>query len=198
MKKLTAIIAGLAIFFAACNSKSGSSDTTVTDTLKANTTDNSQNMPSDTNNGNSNSKTGNSNEFASKAAIGGMTEVELGKLAQSNSKNKDIIDYGKMLEKDHSDANDKLRSIAASENISLPTAMDEEHSMHVSDMRAKSGNDFDKAFIAMMLDDHEKDIAEFKTAASSNPNEKIKDFAAKTLPTLQKHLDRAKAIKGKM
>ena len=143
-------------------------------------------------------KMGITNEFAANATIGGMTEVEMGKLAQTNGGSADVKDYGKMLETDHSAANTELASIAAAENITLPTAMDDEHSMHVKDMASKNGADFDKAFIPMMIEDHEKDIAEFKKAADSNPNQKIKDFASKALPTLQKHLDKAKMIKSKM
>jgi putative membrane protein len=187
-------IASCTLFFAACNSGSDANETKITDTLKtANTEPSTVTLPDS-----SNTNTGTSNEFVSKATIGGMTEVELGKIAQKNGSSNDVKEYGKMLEKDHAAANEKLRSIASAENISVPSSMDNEHTMHVSDMGSRSGADFDKAFIAMMLDDHEKDIAEFKKAAESNSNQKIKDFASQTLPTLQKHLDKARSIKSKM
>ncbi len=143
-------------------------------------------------------KMGTTNEFASKATIGGMTEVEMGKLAQANGGSAGVKEYGKMLETDHAAANAELASIAAAEDINLPTAMDDEHSRNVKDMASKTGADFDKAFIPMMVEDHEKDIAEFKKAAENNSNQKIKDFASKALPTLQKHLDKAKMLKSKM
>ncbi len=139
-----------------------------------------------------------SNEFVSKAADGGMMEVELGKVAQANAGSAAVKEYGKMLETDHSKANAELKSIAASENISVPASMSEMHNMHVKDLSAKKGADFDKAYITMMVEDHNKDIAEFKTAAKENSNSKVKAFATKTLPTLEAHLAKAKALKAKM
>ena len=168
-----------------CGDNSSKTEHTIVDTTTTTPTDTAK-------------PTGPINQFASKAMIGGMTEVEMGKLAQSNGGSSDVKEYGKMLEKDHAAANADLRSIASAENLMLPTALDDEHAKNVKDMQAKKGADFDKAFIADMVEDHEKDIAEFKEAANSNPDQKIKDFAAKALPTLQKHLDKAKAIKSKM
>ena len=138
------------------------------------------------------------NTFVSDAAEGGMMEVELSKLAQSNGASEDVKEFGKMLETDHAAANAELRSIAAAGNIPLPARMSEEHSKHVKAMGEMKGADFDKHFITMMVEDHDKDVAAFKDAAANNPNQQVKDFAAKTLPTLQKHLDKAKAIKSKM
>jgi len=175
-----------------CGDNSSKTESSTTDTLKSAQSATAKDTTS------ASTQMGASNEFASKATIGGMTEVEMGKLAQTNGGSAEVKDYGKMLETDHAAANADLASIAASENIKLPSAMDEDHSMHVKNMASKTGADFDKAFIPMMVEDHEKDIAEFKQAAASNSNQKIKDFASKALPTLQKHLDKAKVIKSKM
>jgi putative membrane protein len=45
-----------------------------------------------------------------------------------------------------------------------------------------------------MVADHKKDVAEFKKASTSASNPEVKDLAAKLLPTLQMHLDRATMI----
>jgi len=60
----------------------------------------------------------------------------------------------------------------------------------------KSGADFDKAYVDMMVEDHKKDIAAFKKAAGSVSDNDIKNFATTTLPTLQKHLDSIQSIKS--
>jgi len=49
----------------------------------------------------------------------------------------------------------------------------------------------------MMLDDHKKDIAEFRKCADNCSDSSIKSFASTTLPTLEKHLDSIQAIAGK-
>src|SRR6202035_1256356 len=60
--------------------------------------------------------------FYKHAAEGGIAEVELGSLAQQKSSNQSVKDFGAMMVKDHSAANDKLKAVAASKNISLPTS----------------------------------------------------------------------------
>ncbi|WP_255153822.1 DUF4142 domain-containing protein [Ferruginibacter sp. HRS2-29] len=176
----------------------GSSDTTkdaaVSTDVKM-TTDTASMQSANTNNGGV-AKT--ENEFVTKAAGGGMMEVELGKIAQTNAASQEVKDYGKMLETDHSKANAELSSIAAADNINIPATMPEEYVGHVNGLKAKTGNDFDKAYMAMMVDDHVKDIAAFKDAAKNNSDEKVKAFAAKTLPTLESHLAKAKAIKSRL
>src|SRR5262249_3715762 len=128
------------------------------------------------------------NDFVTKAAQAGMMEVELGKLAQTNGSSQDVKDFGKMMETDHSKANDELKSIAMAENISIPSAMNDEGNNHMKDMSGMQGADFDKHYISMMVDGHTKVLEEFKTAAASNPDQKVKDFAAKTVPVIEGHL----------
>lgn len=137
-------------------------------------------------------------EFVNNAVKGGMMEVTLGKLAQANSSNDDIKEYGRMLERDHEAANNQLKAVAQAEHIAIPVAMADEQNMHINHLQNLKGIEFDKAFIAMMVDDHSKNIDEFKKAAKANSNEKIKDFAAKTLPTLQTHLNKAITLKNKI
>jgi putative membrane protein len=193
------LTAGLIMY--SCNN--GSETTTNTDTTKAMTDANMSPNPTSTMpDSNSNKMSANTNlktnDFVSKAGAGGMMEVAMGKLAQSNGGSNDVKEYGKMLEKDHGEAGDKLKSIANSEGISFPTTMTDEQNQHMAHLQSMTGADFDKAFIPMMIDDHTKDIAEFKKAAAGNENEKVKNFASTTLPTLETHLSKAKSIKSKM
>ncbi|HVR16311.1 MAG TPA: DUF4142 domain-containing protein, partial [Candidatus Limnocylindrales bacterium] len=56
----------------------------------------------------------------------------------------------------------------------------------------------DKAYIDMMVKDHEKDLAEFKEEASSGSDPDVKKFADDTAKIVQEHLDAAKEIQGKL
>lgn len=133
-------------------------------------------------------------EFAVMAASGGMLEVELGRMAQEKGRSQQVKDFGAMIVADHTKANDELKTLAAGKNITLPTTPGEEHQKHINDLAKLSGAEFDKKYIALMVDDHEKDVKEFKEAADDAKDADLKAFAAKTLPTLQQHLDKVKAI----
>src|ERR1700721_3110694 len=60
--------------------------------------------------------------FYKNAAEGGLSEVELGNLAQKKSNNESVKDFGAMMVKDQTASNNKLEDVAASKNISLPTS----------------------------------------------------------------------------
>ncbi|HUS03040.1 MAG TPA: DUF4142 domain-containing protein, partial [Chitinophagaceae bacterium] len=136
-------------------------------------------------------------DFVTKAASGGLMEVQLGQLAQQNAKSQRVKNFGSMMVTDHSKANDELKSLAASNNVTIPSALLSEHQKHMDMMGKMKAGDFDKHYMDMMVNDHKKDIGEFQKEANSSSNDAFKSFAAKTLPTLQKHLDSAQAIHNK-
>ncbi len=124
------------------------------------------------------------NEFASNAAKGGMMEVADGKAAAKNAKSADVKQFGSRMVSDHSKANNELKAIAAKKGLKLPGA---------SGAPKWSG---DKAYMDMMVQDHEKDLAEFKTEASKGSDPDLKAFASKTSKVIAEHLKMAKKIDG--
>jgi putative membrane protein len=65
---------------------------------------------------------------------------------------------------------------------------------HIKDLSKKSGKEFDRAYMKMMVDDHQEDIKAFEKSSNDAKDADIKAFASKTLPTLRMHLDSAKAV----
>lgn len=133
-------------------------------------------------------------DFAVKAANGGMMEVQLGEYAAKNATDKSVKDFGSMLAKDHAKANKELKSLASSKNIALPASIGDDKTDKMNDLMKKQGKDFDKAYMNMMVDDHKNDIDMYQKVADDSKDAAMKDFAAKTLPTLKKHLNEAEAI----
>ncbi|HEV7699973.1 MAG TPA: DUF4142 domain-containing protein [Pyrinomonadaceae bacterium] len=135
--------------------------------------------------------------FMKDAAEGGMAEVEMGKLAASKAKDPEVKKFGQMMVTDHTAANNELKALAAKKNIQLP-ADSGSHKSDMDDLSKETGADFDKDYVEMMVDDHEADVAKFQKMADNASDPEVKAFAAKTLPTLKKHLDAIKAIQAKM
>jgi putative membrane protein len=136
-------------------------------------------------------------DFAVKAANGGLMEVEAGKLAEDKGMSPRVKDFGAMMVKDHGEANNKLKSVASSLNIALPESVSNDAKKDIEKLDKKNGKDFDKAYVDMMVDDHEKDVAEFRKAADNCSDSTLREFARQTLPVLEKHLDSIKSIAGK-
>ena len=59
-------------------------------------------------------------------------------------------------------------------------------------MAKLNGAEFDRAYMKHMVDEHHQDIREFEKASKSASDSDIKAFAARTLPTLQSHLELAR------
>lgn len=136
-------------------------------------------------------------KWAVEAANGGMTEVELGKVAQEKATTERLKNFGAMMVADHGKAGDKLKQIAAAKNITLPASLSDKSQKDMEDLNKKSGKDFDKAYVNMMIDDHKKDVDEFKKGSADLKDSDLKNFAAETLTVIQMHLDSIQAIGGK-
>jgi len=131
--------------------------------------------------------------FVKKAAQGGMAEVELGKLAADKATNADVKKFGQRMVDDHGKANDELKSIASSKNITLPTDLTAKDKTLRDRLSKLSGEAFDRAYMQAMLSDHRMDVNEFKHESTSGKDSEVKEFAAKTLPTLEDHLKQAQS-----
>lgn len=110
----------------------------------------------------------------------------MGKMAEEHAKSDDVKAFGKRMVTDHSKANDELKSIAEKKGVKMPVKK--------AEMKWKS----DKDYMAMMVKDHEKDLAEFQGEANDGNDSDLKEFAAKTAKVIQEHLDLAKEIQGKL
>jgi putative membrane protein len=137
-------------------------------------------------------------EFMMKAAMGGMSEVEMGRLAASNATDPDVKAFGQRMVDDHSKANDQLKQVAASKGVTLPTEMDGSERREMDKLAKMTGADFDHAYVKMMVKDHKKDVSEFSKEADKGTDADVKSFAGTTLPTLQDHLKSIEDISGKM
>lgn len=162
-----------------------------------------------TNSGNTNSMNGNMSgassalsdsdkKFMMDAAQGGMAEVKLGELAEKNGASADVKAFGKKMVEDHSNANTELKAVAAKKNLTLPTDVNSEQKEMYDKLAKMSGADFDKAYVKGMVEDHEKDVADFKKQADSGNDSDAKAFAAKVLPVITGHLEMIKGMQGKM
>jgi len=151
--------------------------------------------PSDVNQDNqSNANKIDEKKFVKDALLGGMTEVELGKVAVEKASSDGVKQFAQKMIDDHSKANDELKQIASKENINVPDSLDSKHQSRVEKLSKLSGADFDKAYIKDQLKDHQQDVREFQQEAKSGADPAVKSFASKTLPTLEEHLSMVKEL----
>jgi putative membrane protein len=132
--------------------------------------------------------------FFKNAAEGGLAEVNVGKLAEDKGTTLAIKDFGGMMVKDHSTADQKLWSLAASKNIDLPKTPGVEQQAARDRLKLLPGDAFDKAYIKNQIDAHRDIIALFKKEIASGHDPQARQFASATLPNVQQHLDQIMKI----
>jgi len=124
---------------------------------------------------------------------GGMTEIKASSLAATNSQNPDVKSFAQMMITDHTKADSGLLWIEDDKLITEKDTISGEHREMIDSLAKKTGAGFDKAYIAMMVKDHEGAVELFEEA-SDDKNQTIQDFARTNLPTIEMHLDKAKEL----
>ena len=124
--------------------------------------------------------------FVKEAATGGMAEVELSKIAQK-SENADVKRFADRMIEDHTKANEQLTSIATGLGVDMPKTLDSEHERMRDKLQTLHGKAFDDQYTRAMVEDHNKAVKLFQQEERSGHNSELKQFAEKTLPTLEEH-----------
>lgn len=133
--------------------------------------------------------------FASQAAVIGKAEIELAQLALNNTKNEEIRIYAERMVKDHTAADQKLKKIAATQNLQLPQSLDAKHQAMKQKLAGLKDGAFDREYKKHMTMGHGEAVALFESASQTQQMPKdLKEFAASTLPTLEKHHEMAKDL----
>lgn len=160
-------------------------------------------------------------DFVSELMMAGTAEVKLGQLAAERGSSNQVKDFGQMMVKDHTAAGNKLKMIAEQHDRAPgDVALDQEHQALFTKLSALRGSQFDREYIAAMVDGHEKVIdtlqsrvderdrvgvatgqapkdVNVKPEASTNHFEAgLNQWAAEALPVVKGHLERAKAIEA--
>jgi putative membrane protein len=134
-------------------------------------------------------------EFINDAIKGDNSEIAMGQLAVTKGGSEPVRTFGQTLIDDHSKAKTDASAVATQMGVSPPSEMPPDAHSEMTKLQQLSGRDFDKEFVRVMVEDHQKDIAEFKKEAGS-VHGPVQQLAAQTLPTLEKHLRIAQSLKA--
>lgn len=184
MKKLFFVIT-MAGMFAACDNAANNNDN---DSKDSATEQNEVALD--------NTAMGDDSDFAVDAALGGLMEVKFGELAKTNASSQAVKDFGAMMVTDHTNANEELKALAQKKNITLPQALDDDKQRKYDEFAKKKGAEFDRDYMALMVEDHKEDIEDFKDQAQKGKDADLKAFAAGKIPVLEHHLAEAEKVKA--
>ncbi len=132
--------------------------------------------------------------FIKEAAEGSATDVALGRLAQEKGSSDAVKQFGKRMVDDHSKVSEELKQLAEMAQIEATSETPKKARKAQDKLSKLSGVDFDRAYTKMMVSEHKGDVKAFEREARNSAVPAMKNFAAKTLPTLQEHLKLAEEL----
>lgn len=137
-------------------------------------------------------------DFVTKAAQGNSAEVELGKIVAAKTKDPNVKQFAQMMVKDHTTALNELQELAQTKNLNFNDDLPDDAKTLQTKFSSDTVKQLDKDYMDNMVEDHQKDVEEFTDLSQKAKDPDVKQWASKTLPTLQKHLEKAQQIDAKL
>jgi putative membrane protein len=138
--------------------------------------------------------------FVEKAGTSGLAEVEMGELGAQKAKNGQVEAFAKRMVADHTKANQELVTASKGKGVQVPSSRTDMHKAMVEKFQQQdAGKNFDRAYMAQMVEDHKAAVELFETAADDEKLDlDLRSYAKRTLPTLRDHLKQAQTIESKL
>lgn len=130
-------------------------------------------------------------------------EIDLGKMAQKSGSTQAVKSYGQMLVKDHSQNDRELTALAKKHGQKIPseTASNESDKKEMQDekdavnkLKNMKGADFDREYLSMMVDGHDKELAKIDTELGQVNDSDLSGLIKDMKPVLQRHADQARDL----
>lgn len=133
--------------------------------------------------------------FADKASASDMFEIESSKLAASMASSAAVKDFATMMIAGHTKSTAELKAAAAQATpaVSVAPHLDAQQQADLDALKG-AGAGFDKLYAAKQVAGHQAALAMLKGYAASGDSASLKAFAAKAVPVVQGHLDRAQKL----
>lgn len=143
--------------------------------------------------------TGNKNaedvEFLVDAMRTSLAEIELGELAAERGLDPRVRDYGTKLATDHRAHAAELERLLEPLNVTVPEEPSADAQLHHAALGRLAGQEFDGAFIEMMVASHSEAIEQYGAQTHANPDRSLAEFASASLPMLREHLRIAESLR---
>jgi putative membrane protein len=164
--------------------------------------------------------TGEARHFAEQATYAGNAEVKLGQLATERAQTPAVKEFAQMMVRDHTKAGNELKQAVTRHDVQPPAGLDAEHQRLYDRLNKLQGAEFDREYMKAMVDGHQKVKSMLSSRASNQRtgadrnrgatgtsgtttgstqlDTAVNQWATKTLPAVEQHLQKAQEISAKV
>jgi putative membrane protein len=134
-------------------------------------------------------------DFVKEVAMSDMTEIAASKIGQERGNAGEKAFAGQMIT-DHTKTSTELKQLVSSGDVKaeIPATLDSSSQSKVDKLKNAKPDDFSSTFDSMQVSAHKEAVSLFERYAKGGDNPKLKDWAGKTLPHLQHHLEMAQSL----
>jgi len=136
-------------------------------------------------------------QFAQKAYMSNMFEIEAAKIEISMGRAVDAKQFAQDMLRDHSRAAPPLADAAKRDGVTVLQVLDAEHQQKLAAIRHSDPTNLDQAYISTQVTVHQQAYEMFLAYAKDGPDGALKNFATRLLPDLHMHLTRVQGMANK-
>jgi putative membrane protein len=134
-------------------------------------------------------------DFVKEAASSDMLEIAAAKVAEEKG-NADEKHFAAQMVTDHTKSSSELKGMVSRGDVKeeIPTVLDSAALKQLDKLKETKPDNFASEYDPMQVSAHKDAVSLFERYSKSGDNAVLKDWAGKTLPTLQHHLEMAHAM----
>ena len=135
-------------------------------------------------------------DFVTRASNSNLFAVEESRLALDRAHDPRVKTFARRVIDDHGKAEAELQAQAKGSGAAVPTKLDHDHQARLTALRAKSGTDFDTAYIADQGENHSNALTLYGDYMLWGEYEKLHALAIKMIPITEAELKEAQVLAG--
>ncbi|HOA72461.1 MAG TPA: DUF4142 domain-containing protein [Phycisphaerae bacterium] len=123
-----------------------------------------------------------------------LFEEQAAKLVAEKAPDDSVKQFAQRLQEEHRENNQQLKQIAQQKQMQVPTQMAQWQQSLLQEMQQLDPETLQREFLFGTVACHHRNVLTNKFAAQKCQDNDVKQFAARTLPTLQQHLQQANRL----
>ena len=127
--------------------------------------------------------------FVKNALEGSLAEVNYAKLALQKSKDKNVTEFATKMVHDHEMLITEMKPLARKMGVKVPSGPPIADHAKYTELKMKSGTDFDRAYVEAMVKDHHQDLQDFIDEQNKTQNPDLKSAVEKGEGVIREHTE---------